>query len=50
MKDTESKNVKPAKTNEGKPKLLSKCAMCDSKKKRFIKNQRTNGLMKSLGL
>ena len=39
MKDTESKNVKPAKTNEGKPKLLSKCAMCDSKKRDLWKTK-----------
>ena len=50
VKDTESKNVKAAKTNEGKLKLLSKCAVCDSKKKRFIKNQRADRLINSLGL
>ena len=29
--------MKPAKTNEGKLKLLSKCAMCDSKKRDLSK-------------
>ena len=42
MKDTEKKNVKPAKKNEGKIKLLSNCAMWDSKK-RDLSN--TKGLM-----
>ena len=39
MKDTKTENVKPAKTNEGKLKLLSKCAMCDSKKRDLSKSK-----------
>ena len=31
-KKTESKNSRVAKTNKEKPMLLSKCAVCDSKK------------------
>ena len=50
MKDTESKNLKATKTNEGKTKLLTKCAVWDSKKHRFFKNQRADGLINSLGL
>ena len=29
--------------------LLSKCAICDNKKSRFIKNQEGKGLLSSLG-
>ena len=30
--------------------LLSKCAICDSKKSRFIKNQEAKGLLNNLGI
>ena len=30
--------------------VLSKCAICDSKKSRFIKNQEAKGLSSNLGL
>ena len=30
--------------------LLSKCAVCDSKKSKFIKEQEANGLLSSLGI
>ena len=30
--------------------LLSKCAVCDSKKSRFIKEQEVSGLLSSLGI
>ena len=30
--------------------VLSKCAMCGSKKSRFIKNQEAKGLLSNLGL
>ena len=30
--------------------LLSKCAVCDSKKSKFIKEQEANGLLCSLGI
>ena len=29
--------------------LLSKCAICDSKKSKFIKNQEAKGLLSKLG-
>ena len=29
--------------------VLSKCAICDSKKSRFIKNQEAKGLLSNLG-
>ena len=30
--------------------LLSKCAVCDSKKAKFIKKQEASGLLSSLGI
>ena len=30
--------------------LLSKCAVCDSEKSKFIKNQEASGLLSSLGI
>ena len=30
--------------------LLSKCAVCDSKKSKFIKEQEASGLINSLGI
>ena len=30
--------------------LLSKCAMCDSKKSKFIKEKKASGILSSLGL
>ena len=30
--------------------VLSKCAICDSKNSRFIKNQETKGLLNNLGI
>ena len=30
--------------------ILSKCAICDSKKSRFIKNQEAKGLLNNLGV
>ena len=49
-KNTESKNPKVARTKNGRIMLLSKCAMCDSKKSKFIKEQEASGLLISLGI
>ena len=49
-KNTESKNPKVVKTNNGRIMLLSKCAVCDSKKLKFIKEQKATGLLSSLGI
>ena len=46
-KNTESKN---SKTKNGRIMLLSKCAMCGSKKARFIKEKEASGLLSSLGI
>ena len=34
----------------GKIMLLSKCAICDRKKSKFIKKEEANGLLSSLGI
>ena len=38
-KNTESKNPKFVRTKNGKVMLLSKCAVCNSKKLKFLKEQ-----------
>ena len=43
-KDTENINPRISKTSNGKTMLLSKCAIRDGKKSRFVKNQETKGL------
>ena len=37
-------------TSNGKAMILSKCAICGSKKSRFIKKQEAKGLLCDLGL
>ena len=48
IKDAENVNSKVLKTKNGKP--LSKCAVCGSKKSRFMEEQEVKGLLNSLGL
>ena len=49
-KNTESINPKVSKTRNGKTMILSECAICGSKKSKFIKEQQANGLLSNLGL
>ena len=49
-KDTENINPKVSKTSTGRTMVLSKCAICNSKKSRFIKNQEAKMLLSNLGL
>ena len=49
-KDTESKNPKVARTKNGRKMLLSKYAVCDRKKSKFIKEEEASGLLSSLGI
>ena len=44
-----SRKVRVAKTDKGKPMVLSKPAVCDSTKSRFIKQKEASGLLSSLG-
>ena len=45
-----TKSLNPRKSNNGKTMILSKCAICGSKKSRFIKNQEAKGLLSNLGI
>ena len=49
-KNTEDINPRVSKTSNGRTIVLSKCAVCDSKKSRFIKNQEAKGLLSNLGI
>ena len=49
-KNSESINPKVSKTNNGKTMILSKCAICGSKKSNFIKEQQVKGLLSNLGI
>ena len=49
-KNTESINSKVSKRTNGKTMMLSKCAICDSKKSKFIKEQQAKGLLSNLGI
>ena len=47
-KNTESKNPKVVRTKNGRIMLLSKCAVCNSKKLKFFKEQETKGFLSNL--
>ena len=49
-KNTESKNPNVVRTKNGRIMLLSKYAVCDSKKPKFIKKKEASGLLSSLGI
>ena len=49
-KSTESINPKVSKTTNGKTIILSKCAICDKKQLKFIKEQQANMLLSNLGI
>ena len=49
-KNNESINRKVLKTTNGKKMILSKCALCGSKKSKLIKEQQAKGLLSNLGL
>ena len=48
-KNTENINPKVSGTSNGKGMMLSICAICGSKKSKFIKKQEANGLLTNLG-
>ena len=50
QKNTESINPRVSATSNGRTMILSKCAICGSKKLKFIKNKKTKGLLSSLGI
>ena len=49
-KDTENINPRVSNTSNGRKTILSKCAICGSKKSRFFKNQEVKRLLSNLGL
>ena len=49
-KITESKNSKVVQTKNGRIMFSSKCAVCDSKKSKFINQQEASRLLSSLGI
>ena len=49
-KNTESVSPRVSATSNGRTMILSKCAMCGSKKSKFVKNREAKGLLSSLAL
>ena len=49
-KNTESINPRASKINNGQTMILSKCAICGSKKSWFIKKQGASGIKSNLCL
>ena len=49
-KDTENINPRVSNTSNGGTMILWKCAICGSKKSRFIKNIKAKGLLSNLGI
>ena len=48
--NTENINPRVSRTSNGRTMVLSKCAICGSKRSRFIKNQESKGLLSILGV
>ena len=49
-KDTENINPRVSKPSNGRTMVISKCAICNSKKSRFIKNKEAKGLLSNVGV
>ena len=49
-KNAEGINPRVSATSNGRTVILSKCAICGSKKSKFIKKQEAKGLLSSLGI
>ena len=49
-KYTENIDPKISGSGNGKTMILSKCAICNSKNSRFIKNQEAKGLLSKIGI
>ena len=48
-KNIENINSRVSKTSNDRAMVLSKCAICDNKKTRFMKKQEAKGLLSKLG-
>ena len=49
-KNTKNINPKISSSSNATAMILSRCAICGSKKSRFIKNQAAKGLLSNLGV
>ena len=49
-KDTKNINRRVLNTSNGRRMILSKCAICGSKKSTFIKNQEAKGVLSNLSV
>ena len=49
-KHTGNLNLQVSSTSNGKVMILSKCAICNSKKSKFINKQEAKGLLSKLGI
>ena len=49
-KNTKNIDLKISSSSNGRAIMVSKCAICGSKKSRFIKNQQAKGLLSNLGI
>ena len=49
-KHTVNINLQVSSTNKGKLMILSKCAICKSKKSKFVNKQEAKGLLNKLGI
>ena len=50
QKNTQNKDAKMIKTENGRLALSSKCVVCGSKKSRFMKEQEAKGLLTNSGI
>ena len=48
--NTENINLRVSNTSNSRETILSKCAICGSKKSRLIKDQEAKGLLSNLGV
>ena len=49
-RDNENIISRVSNTSNGRTMILSKCAICSSKKSRFIKDQKAKGLLRNSGV
>ena len=49
-KHTENVNPQVSSTSNGRVMILSKCAICGSKKSKFVNKQEAKGLLRKLGI
>ena len=49
-KEAETKKPRFERTTNGRKMVLSNCSISNSKKRRFIKEQKASGLLNSLGI